>query len=1429
MHSDPPAFPRGDRTCAARPRHAAHSGSPCAGAARCRQGLLPAIALALGLCLGLIPGLNPGLILGAGDPALSARLADSAAPPAAAPLQEILAAAPTNLPPFYVPDAEARPGGFAVELLRRVATAAGYSVRLVPTDGIGEAERLLRQGKVQVLPGLGASPTRKQAMDFTRPFETLPVHIFFRAGAPPLENLGALAGKRLALVAGSIPLERLVTRPELNIKLTQTLPEAIFDVLAGHADALVHLAPVVQAAARSAGVDHKLGQSAQPLFEVDRALAVAPGNPHLLARLDAALDTFQDTQEFRDLYRKWHPAPKPSHFSPVALWTMAALAAALAAALLAWRSVSLLRLNRRLLLTVSQRDQALAAQRLTEERLEALFTLAHMDDASTEELVDFALEQGVRLTGSSSGYLLFVEGKGEGKGEGEDTVRAVWSKTARQGCAFPPELHENAAFTISRGETWAECLRTGAASIINDYPADPGHPPLPEGRAPILRHMGVPLMEDGRALAMFGVGNKPEPYDDTDARQLQLFLRGLWRVLKARRDADAIRQARDYAESLLEGANTMIVGLDRLGRVTAFNAAAEAITGHARSAMLGRDWFSTVYPEPRGQALARSYQRIMAGKAPLPRQGLAPLCASNGELRLISWQHSLLRQGDEVVGLIAFGIDSTESSRAEEALQAQNTEIRTLFDSVPGLIFYKSLDNRVLRANAAWFKTLGLDESALGVPLEQVFPKPVAQKFRQDDLEVLQSGQAKMNILEAVATPQGLRRFITHKLPRLDAKGAVSGLICIATDVTELHLAKEALAQSEEKFRTLAEDSPALICRSLPGCIITYVNQAYQDTFRRNADELVGTCFLEYWPPEERQRIRANIESLTPESPVNSHEHTLVLPDGRTGWQRWTDRALFDTDGNIRAYQSVGIDITERKQAEIDLRRLHRAIEQAAEGVLITDRDGTITYVNPALERMTGLSGAQARENGLSVQEIRQAVLQHQQSAVDVDEGGNVWRGTSFFARPHGQNVEVEFTLSAIHDTAGEVISYVAVCRDVTEKRLLERQLWQAQKMEALGTLAGGIAHDFNNILASIMGFTELALDDTPPTGRARGSLTRVLKASSRAKELVRQILTFSRRADRERRTLQADEVIGEALRLMEASLPKDISIEPRMQAQGCAILADPTQLHQIVMNLCTNAAQAMKDGGRVDVRTQVLSLGEEAPAHAHGLPAGQYLSLTVEDTGHGIAPDVLGRIFDPFFTTKDSGEGTGLGLAVVHGIVSSLGGAVFAESEAHGGARLTVLLPTAQACPGPPPALLPCNSKGRERILLVDDETELLDLVRLSLEPLGYQVAAHNLPEAALSAFMASPQAFDLVLTDQSMPRLSGLQLAARLREVRPDLPIVLCTGLSMVIPPDRLQALGEAWLLSKPFSTSELARVVRQALSNSRGDGDGAANSCR
>ncbi|WP_325644896.1 PAS domain S-box protein [Humidesulfovibrio sp.] len=1066
-------------------------------------------------------------------------------------LTELVAAVPANFPPLYFTGPDGTPTGFAVEVLRQVAPLAGYRLRFISTATLGEAMRLVREGKANVLPGLGASPERAKHFIFSRPFETQSVHIYSRTESPAREDLAALKGLRVALIANSIPAERLGNDASIQPQFSQSLPQALFDLLSGDTDALVFQAPLVEYAARAAGLEGKLASSRKPLFEVSRVLAMRPQQQDILDQLDEALQEYRDTPQFRALYREWHAAPEPPLFPAAALWTMAGLLLALGGLLLTWRYVSLLRMNRRLVAVLRERDHALAALRLSQERGEALFTLTQMDADDARSLIAFALDEGVRLTGSEMGFLLFIDG------DTVDPHNIQWSRHGKP-LHVEPSMQP---YPLSEAGLWGECMHTKAPVVVNDYPACDRGRGLPVGHIPLQRVMSVPMVVGDETVAVFCVANKAEAYDENDTRQLQLFLVGLWRVLAARRDAEAIRQARDYAESLIEGANAMLVGLDTQGRVTLFNAAAEGITGFSREEVLGRDWSEAMLPAHLAEANTAFYRDFIKGRISLPRQHRGVIRTKDGRLRHIAWQNSLQKEGDTVTGLFAFGID-----------------------------------------------------------------------------------------------------------------------------------------------------------------------------------------------------------------------------------------------------------ITEQKQAEAELRRLHRAIEQAAEGVLIADENGAILYANPAFGRMTGVTQEGLPSGGKSVFDLDVSVLEHHSSVILGDSMEGTWRGTCSFARPGGAAAEVEFAVSAIRSRADRLVSYVAVCRDVTEKRQLEHQLWQAQKMEALGTLAGGIAHDFNNLLASIMGFTELALDDLAPQSRARGCLDRVLGASLRARELVRQILSFSRRSEHKLRHLRADAVVGEALKLLEASLAKSVEITAELGSQA-TILADPSQVHQIVMNLCTNAAQAMQSGGKLLVRTGVGPLPPELAAR-HRLNPGEYLTLMVEDQGPGIAPDVLGRIFDPFFTTKGPGEGTGLGLAVVHGIVASLGGAVWVESEPGQGARFLVLLPTQASGEEPPREAKPGDLRGRERILLVDDEPDLLEFCAEALAPLGYHVATQSDPQAALEALLAEPDAFDLLVTDLNMPRITGLQLAEGLRPVRPDMPIVLITGFSRAIPSDRLETLGAVRLLPKPFSMGELALAVRQAL---------------
>ncbi len=384
------------------------------------------------------------------------------------------------------------------------------------------------------------------------------------------------------------------------------------------------------------------------------------------------------------------------------------------------------------------------------------------------------------------------------------------------------------------------------------------------------------------------------------------------------------------------------------------------------------------------------------------------------------------------------------------------------------------------------------------------------------------------------------------------------------------------------------------------------------------------------------------------------------------------------------------------------------------------------------------------------------------------------------------------------------------------ERRRMEAQLRQAQKMEAIGTLAGGIAHDFNNILSAIIGFTELAADDAPPGSRQQQNLAEVLAAGSRATDLVRQILTFSRRSEQEFKPIDIAPVIKESLKLLQASLPAGITIRRYIGSDLAYVLADPVQIHQIMMNLGTNAAHAMEnqESGILEVTLEETELNSETAARFMDLSPGNFLKLTVADSGCGMTSEVVANIFDPYFTTKPKDKGTGLGLAVVHGIVKSCRGMVTVSSRPGEGAVFEIYLPAvAPQKRGRQPSLseLP---HGRESVLFVDDEPALATIGAHRLERLGYRVTVRSSPLEALELVRAAPQRFDLVITDLGMPHMRGTRLAAAIGELRPDLPVILCTGFSEKLSAEKAQQMGLAALLMKPVGQHELAVTVRRVL---------------
>lgn len=409
-------------------------------------------------------------------------------------------------------------------------------------------------------------------------------------------------------------------------------------------------------------------------------------------------------------------------------------------------------------------------------------------------------------------------------------------------------------------------------------------------------------------------------------------------------------------------------------------------------------------------------------------------------------------------------------------------------------------------------------------------------------------------------------------------------------------------------------------------------------------------------------------------------------------------------------------------------------------------------------------------------------------------------------------------------NSRGDAIRMAGTHLDITERKVaeqtnqqLEAQLQQSQKMEALGTLAGGIAHDFNNILGAVIGFSELVHDDLPLDSNARADMEEVLKAANRAKLLVEQILTFSRQTPQDLKPLQLPEILHGAVQFLRATIPSTVEVKLEIESGATKILGDAIQLHQVIVNLATNSVQAMPNSaGTIEISLRPFHVNEEFAGMITDLEPGNHSLLTVSDTGCGIPPEVQHRIFDPFFTTKGPGNGSGLGLAVVHGVVKKHRGAIRVVSEPDNGAKFEIYLPNAQkeSRKRVTPAVRPDGERDNDFVMLVDDEQALVRVGKLMLERLGFRVEVFTSSNAACEAFEAAPDRFRLIITDQTMPKITGLELASRILKKRPDLPVILTTGYHASANREGVRAAGVADLLMKPYTIESLSGVVKSVL---------------
>ncbi len=513
----------------------------------------------------------------------------------------------------------------------------------------------------------------------------------------------------------------------------------------------------------------------------------------------------------------------------------------------------------------------------------------------------------------------------------------------------------------------------------------------------------------------------------------------------------------------------------------------------------------------------------------------------------------------------------------------------------------------------------------------------------------------------------------------------------------------------------------------------------------------------------------------------------------------------------------------ELEQSEEKYRRIFENIQV---GYLLVNFDGIILSSNPAAARLLKYDGPHQIEGTNITEEVYTFEEERQQLKKVLETLNSVDGYQISLKQQGGQVIIVECNINLVMNEKGKPYAFESTFQDITkrvnaekEKDSLEDQLRQSQKLEAIGTLAGGIAHDFNNILAAIFGYTEFAMEEMNDDENLRRHLDEVFKGALRAKDLVKQILTFSRRSEQELQPIKIESVINEALQLLRSSIPTTIEIKKDINPDCEKVLADPTQIHQVIMNLCTNAYHAMREtGGVLGVSLKPMELTPDFAEAKIELSSGTYVILEISDTGTGISKEVQDRIFEPYYTTKTKGEGTGLGLAVVHGIINSLHGDITCYSELTRGTTFRIYLPVAassiETIQKEATALLPT---GNERILVVDDDIAIAKLVTTILEKLGYKVTTCTSSIDSLQKIQQEPNNFDLVITDMTMPNMTGAELAKQIIEIHPDIKIILCSGFSDLINEEKARAIGIHDYLMKPLVKKDLAVAVRKALDGS------------
>lgn len=939
--------------------------------------------------------------------------------------------------------------------------------------------------------------------------------------------------------------------------------------------------------------------------------------------------------------------------------------------------------------------------------------------------------------------------------------------------------------------------------------------------------LGVPLRTPSRTVGVLVLQHyeDEDAYSQHDLEFLSFIGDQIALAIERKLAEEALGESEERYRSVVETASDAIITIDEESTILFVNSAAEKIFGYTVPELTGSS-LTLLMPAHLGARHIAGVERYrLTGQKQVPWDyvELPGMHRSGREIPLsLKFSEFTLRGRRYFTGIIS---DLTARKLSAEALRESEERYRDMVQNAIDIIYTQDLQGNYTSVNRAAERIMGYTEKeCLTMNLVQVVAPEYREKARRMIAAKLAGEETGPYELEVIVKDGG-RIALEINTRVIYENGIPVSIQGIARDITERKLADDALRASDEKFHDLADNiTDVFWIRSPDMREVQYMSPAFEEIWGRSVESLYADPHLwaDYIFPEDRERVLSAFGGLTGDTPSLDVEYRIVRPDGTIRWVRTRGFQVRNDAGKLIRNVGIVTDTSARRSVEMALavaeEKYRSLFENAVGGIFQSTPEGKFISANPAMARILGFESPEQLigiRMDIGSQHYVEKNCRKELEELLEEQGVVIGFECEVYRRDQSK-IWTQENIRVVRDVGGKVIRYEGSIEDITERKHLEDKFRQSQKMEAIGLLAGGIAHDFNNLLTAIMGYSDLTLRKLATDDPLRANVKEIRDAGDRAAALTSQLLAFSRKQILKPRVHNLNAVIGELEKMLRRIIRESIDFHTVLDPQLGNIKADPGQIEQVIMNLVVNARDAMPGGGRLTIGTQNVSLDKKQAREHIAAKPGNYIKMTVTDTGEGMAPDIQTRIFEPFFTTKDLGKGTGLGLSTVHGIVRQSGGDIVVNSEIGKGTTFVIYLPRvdepAKAAKWVDETLE--DHAGTGTILLVEDEELVRSLVRMILTGLGYKVLEAESGKAGLAICKSYEYPIDLLLTDMVMPGMSGRELKDCVTESRPEIKTLLMSGYTEESIIQSGQVNTEIAFIEKPFTPDSLARKVREVL---------------